>query len=878
MRLLFFSRLACLSFICIWLHIPGMAQDHITHAYVQTNQTIILRFNAPLDTLTAEDTSRYAVPGKLNIIRALVQGPEGRSLVLISDSSIADTSYTLEIKGVKYNGIKDDSVELVLQDVPVDPFHWWNIQQDTIANISHSAFWSKSHERLVGYSIYLPPGYNEADSLPAEYFLGGLGNDETVMYPKIAKYIIPAVESSEVPSYVVIWPNPMRGSWYLDTEDYLVETMITKELIPHVDSIYKTMKRVQGRWISGFSMGGFGSLNLGLRHTGLFSSVVSYAIARKPTVENPQDVRENLQIRMVCGEGDFYYPMEFTQTYRELQSLGIPVDYQSIPGVPHSIGGLYNQVGIKGLKFHWRTLGGFNKKPVVSAGEPILAGNLEPAVIRLDGRVRDDHYPGTSLSHYWKKERGPGLVVFKDSSLLNPEVYIYDTGDYRLVLVAVDGEHTATDTLEVRISPDKINTAPFVFAGKDRYLQEPDRSIQLSGTVRDDGLPEGGSLTMYWSAVEGPAPAALSDSLKLNATATFTRKGEYVLRLSGDDGELHSSSDLHLAVMDEGDPVPALRWRFNEGQGDTLYNCTGLSGRGILELDPEWIKSGGKEGSCLRFDGVENHARTLDATSLGLFRDPFMTRTISIWFKTDNNKIGTHMIYEEGGLQNGISISKSGGWLSVTLTGEERIQLDGLFNYTTGWQHVAVVFDRGEITAWLNGERFGQETAGFSEMGGYTEELSIGATLHTAAFSVGAGEGNVSHYLDGYVDDLSIFAVALPEAEIRRLAGIPVGISPLDVWYPDVFAVYPNPFKESVNLDYELNKKTMLMVRIQDLTGRVVKVLLNAWQDPGKYRLSWDGTIASGSKTGEGMYLLLIQCSRENNQHQQFIKKILLMK
>jgi hypothetical protein len=613
----------------------------------------------------------------------------------------------------------------------------------------------------------------------------------------------------------------MGFSWYLDEERYHVETMITKELIPLIDANFKTKRSVKGRWISGFSMGGFGSLNLGIMHTNLFSSVVSYAIAREPGVSNPEDVRNNLQIRMICGENDFYYPMEYTNTYKLLQSLNIPVDYESIPGVPHSFGGLYNKVGIKGIKFHWRTLGGFNEKPLVDAGDDIISGLGEPAKVKLKGMVRDDHFDGTTLTYYWYKASG-GQVEFNDSIVLESIVNMHDTGYYELVLFASDGEYSVTDTVSIYVSTEPINSPPVVSAGRDIYLLYPDRSLKLSGTVSDDGLPGGSILTYWWSVQSGPRSVDFTDSSDLQGNVTFSMAGEYVLRFTVDDTEFSTSRDLHITVMDQGEIMPDVRWRFNEGEGDMVYNCAGTLYNGYLEYNPERKLQSGKEGDCLRFNGVDNFIRVPIDENSELFVEPFSTRTISLWFKTDNNKIGTHMMYDEGGRYNGISISKSGGFLSGTVSKNEQMILKTIFNYTTGWQHVAMTYNQGEIKLYLNGELKDQKTVLFSEMGGYNDGPSMGATLNTSAFSVGAGEGMVSCFFDGYLDDVQIFGTVLPDNEIKKLAGIPVGLEDITDILNSRIIVYPNPCDEFLNLKIAGGRSDLIEISMYELTGRKI--------------------------------------------------------
>lgn len=60
--------------------------------------------------------------------------------------------------------------------------------------------------------------------------------------------------------------SPVTGNW----EDYFLT-----EIIPYVDANFRTIPKPESRGISGFSMGGFGSINLALKHPDIFSAVYS---------------------------------------------------------------------------------------------------------------------------------------------------------------------------------------------------------------------------------------------------------------------------------------------------------------------------------------------------------------------------------------------------------------------------------------------------------------------------------------------------------------------------------------------------------------------------------------------------------------------------
>lgn len=113
---------------------------------------------------------------------------------------------------------------------------------------------------------------------------------------------------------IVVSPQALPIGWYVNanTSDPKVlsgpvEDVVINDLIPFVDSSYKTMVVPSGRGIEGFSMGGRGTLNLAFSHPGLFGAVSSVAGAVVDWDEEP------LQRALECIFGDM--DDEFWRTY-----------------------------------------------------------------------------------------------------------------------------------------------------------------------------------------------------------------------------------------------------------------------------------------------------------------------------------------------------------------------------------------------------------------------------------------------------------------------------------------------------------------------------------------------------------------------------------
>ncbi|HWW02349.1 MAG TPA: glycoside hydrolase family 2 TIM barrel-domain containing protein [Candidatus Acidoferrum sp.] len=93
------------------------------------------------------------------------------------------------------------------------------------------------------------------------------------------------------------------------------------------------------------------------------------------------------------------------------------------------------------------------------------------------------------------------------------------------------------------------NLAPNVDAGSNQAVVWPGR-VNLYGTATDDGQPNPpGALTLTWSEVSGPGTAAFANANVQAATAAFSTGGTYVLRLTADDGQVQTSSDTTVTVI-----------------------------------------------------------------------------------------------------------------------------------------------------------------------------------------------------------------------------------------------------------------------------------------------------------------------------------------
>jgi enterochelin esterase-like enzyme len=161
-----------------------------------------------------------------------------------------------------------------------------------------------------------------------------------------------------------------------------METVVIKELLPHIDATFRTRATRNARLIEGFSMGGYGAARLGMKYPELFGAISmlgagplqpeftadngpafnaqarvkileivygndqNYFRAASPWViaEQNRAAVSQTRIRQAVGDRDamLAYNREFDA---RLIALNIPHQFIVVPGIDHAPGKLLNALG-----------------------------------------------------------------------------------------------------------------------------------------------------------------------------------------------------------------------------------------------------------------------------------------------------------------------------------------------------------------------------------------------------------------------------------------------------------------------------------------------------------------------------------------------------
>lgn len=152
----------------------------------------------------------------------------------------------------------------------------WITQEIRAPRVRCHTFLSAAAKAEVSFHIYTPEVYDtEKDKrFPVLYWLHGTGGGAQGMAP-LSAYFDRAILHGKIAPMLVVFPNGMATSMWCDAKNgsVPVETVVVKELVPHVDAMFRTIARREGRVIEGFSMGGYGAARNGLKYPEIFATV-----------------------------------------------------------------------------------------------------------------------------------------------------------------------------------------------------------------------------------------------------------------------------------------------------------------------------------------------------------------------------------------------------------------------------------------------------------------------------------------------------------------------------------------------------------------------------------------------------------------------------
>jgi len=229
---------------------------------------------------------------------------------------------------------------------------------------------------------------------------------------------------------------------------------------------------------------------------------------------------------------------------------------------------------------------------------------------------------------------------------------------------------------------------------------------------------------------------------------------------------------------------------------------------------------------ALSFDGITGEGRQ---DAVGPLIDAFTTKTVVFWFKAESTS-GIQVLYDEGGATNGLAIRINEGTLqSAVRDASAQYTVTTPFD-STDWTEVAVSYDHGLLTLWVDGAEKATVMADFEnqEVSSHSNNPTLGTTEQDA-FGNNTTEP-IDHFA-GLMDDISLYDHALPVriATLPTLAdGAVQSSTPVDLgWTPGINAASHDLYLGDSLDDVDASTEGTFLASLgQDAVGVAVDNLL----------------------------------------------------
>ncbi len=212
-------------------------------------------------------------------------------------------------------------------------------------NLEEVLFWSESTKQLRKAIVYTPAGYdasNKKQKYPVLYLQHGWGENETSWPVQGRAGIIMdnMINEGRIQPFIVVMTYGMTNDFKFGTLGALsgdtfakdFETVLVDELIPYIDSHYKTIADKDHRAMAGLSMGGMETHTITLRRPEVFSyyGLLSGGVYTPEEIANPAQVKG---IFIGCGSKEG--PDRIMQAADALQKAGFNAKGYVSEGTAH---------------------------------------------------------------------------------------------------------------------------------------------------------------------------------------------------------------------------------------------------------------------------------------------------------------------------------------------------------------------------------------------------------------------------------------------------------------------------------------------------------------------------------------------------------------
>lgn len=148
-------------------------------------------------------------------------------------------------------------------------------RSEAASNVREITYMSESLGEERRANVLLPADYDSSTRrYPTLYLLHGLGDDHTAW-----SYMTNLSGYASRHNIIIVMPDASRSFYINSAADPKAryEDMIVKDLMPFIDSRFRTIPLRRARAVAGLSMGGYGAAFLGLKHHNRFAAIGAFS-------------------------------------------------------------------------------------------------------------------------------------------------------------------------------------------------------------------------------------------------------------------------------------------------------------------------------------------------------------------------------------------------------------------------------------------------------------------------------------------------------------------------------------------------------------------------------------------------------------------------
>jgi enterochelin esterase-like enzyme len=193
-------------------------------------------------------------------------------------------------------------------EIPAHDQDFYALKDVPHGNVQQILFPSPSTNISQRAFVYTPPGYykNQSKSYPVLYLQHGWGEDETAWSNQGHANLIMdnLIADGKIEPFIIVMTygmtNEIKFGGLRDFDINPFQTVLIDELIPYVDSHFRTIADQPHRAMAGLSMGGMETKTITLNNPKVFSH---YALLSGGTYA-PDDIKDKSKVKLVflsCG-------------------------------------------------------------------------------------------------------------------------------------------------------------------------------------------------------------------------------------------------------------------------------------------------------------------------------------------------------------------------------------------------------------------------------------------------------------------------------------------------------------------------------------------------------------------------------------------------